>query len=107
MKSKHNSKTGNDVVTGRYIEEAQQINLYNIKIFQTIRKLFSEQEFGFEICLGEITKKTTNQELSFLHATLLLDLKFASTKYYQISQTVSALWPAQDFGYQGGKYITT
>ena len=93
-----------DVVTGKYIEEAQ--HLYNIKIFQNIKKLWSAQEFGLKICSGEITKKRTKQELSFLHATLLLDLIYVPTKYYQIAQKVLELWLAQDFCFWGDKYIT-
>ena len=93
-----------DVVTDKYIEEAQ--HLYNIKIFQNIKKLWSAQEFGLKICSGEITKKRPKQELSFLHATLLLYLIYVPTKYYQISQTVLELWPAQDFCFWEDKYIT-
>ena len=56
-----------------------------IKIFQTIQKLWSAQELGLEICSGEITwKKKRTKELSFLHVTLLLDLMYVPTKYYQI-----------------------
>ena len=51
-------------------------------------------------------EKRTKQELSFLYATLLLDLIYVPTKYYQISQTVWELWHAQDFGLRGDKYIT-
>ena len=55
-----------------------------IKIFQTIKKLLSVQEFGLEIYSAEFTRKRTKQELSLLHVTLLLDLIYVPTKYYQI-----------------------
>ena len=55
---------------------------------------------------GEITRKRTELELSFLHATLLLDRIYVPTIYYQITQTVWELWPAQDFCFRGDKYIT-
>ena len=48
---------------------------------------------------GELIK----QELSFLHATLLLDLIYVSII---LSQTVWELQPAQDFGFRGDNYIT-
>ena len=32
-----------------------------IKIFQSIKKLWSAQEFGVEICSGEITSKKQNR----------------------------------------------
>ena len=51
-----------------------------IKIFQTIKELWSAQEFGLEICSGEITK----QELSFLCASILIDLIYVPIKYYLI-----------------------
>ena len=63
----------------------------------------SAQECGLEICSGEITRKRTEQELSFLHGTFLLDLIDVPTKLYQ---TVWELWPAQAFGFRGDKYIT-
>ena len=47
---------------------------YVIKIFQTIYKLGCALEFGLEIRSGEITRKRTELELSFLHSTFLLDL---------------------------------
>ena len=56
-----------DMPTGPYL------CLYQIiKIFQTIKKLWSAQELGLEIHLGEIRKRT-EQDLFFLHATLPLD----------------------------------
>ena len=54
-----------------------------ITIFQTIRKLWGAQEFDLEIRSGE-QRKRTEQQLSFLHAILLRDPKYVSTKYYQI-----------------------
>ena len=55
-----------------------------IKIFQTIKKIWSAQGFGLGICSGEIIRTSREQELSFLHATLLLDLIYVPIKYYQI-----------------------
>ena len=55
-----------------------------IKIFQTINKLCRAQEFGLEIHSGKITRKRTEQRLSFLLATLLLDLIYVPTIFYQI-----------------------
>ena len=49
-----------------------------IKIFQTIMKLLSAQEFGLEI-YSVFTRKRTKQELSF-------------------SLSQYGRWPAQDFG---------
>ena len=45
-----------------------------IKIFQTINKLWSAQKYGLGIHSGEKLEKRIKQELSFLHATLSLDL---------------------------------
>ena len=53
-----------------------------INIFQTIKKLWSAQEFGLEIRSEEITRDNRKQELSFLHATLLLDLIFKILSNY-------------------------
>ena len=39
-----------DVVIGNFIDWSY--NLHNIKIFQTIKKLWSAQEFGLEIPSG-------------------------------------------------------
>ena len=55
-----------------------------IKIFQTNKKLWNAQEFGYGIHSGKITRKRTEQELSFLHVTLLLDPIYVPIKYYQI-----------------------
>ena len=76
-----------------------------IKIFQTIKKLWSAQEFGIEIHSGEITRKRIEQELSFLHATLLLDLICIPTYFVKLSQIVWELWPAQDFYFRVANYI--
>ena len=56
-----------------------------IRIFQTIKKLQSAEEFGLEICSGETTRKRTEQVLSFLHVTLQLDLIYVPTIYYQFT----------------------
>ena len=45
-----------------------------IKIFQTIKKLRHAQEFGLEICSGEVTRRRPKEELSFLHAIILLQV---------------------------------
>ena len=42
-----------------------------IKIFQTVKKLWSAQEYGLEIRSGEIARKRTKQGLSFLYGTIL------------------------------------
>ena len=67
------------------------------KIFQTIKKLWSAQEFGLEIHSGEITTKRIEQELFFLHAALLLDLIYVHTIFYQIISNNMGVRPAQDF----------
>ena len=55
-----------------------------IKLFQKIiKKLLSAKEFNLEIRSGEIIKNRTEQELSFLYGTLLLDLLYVSTVHYQ------------------------
>ena len=73
-----------------------------IKLFQTIKKLLSAQEFDIEIYSGEITRKRTKQELSFLHVTILLDQIYVPTK---LSHTLWELWAAQEFSFRGRKYI--
>ena len=55
-----------------------------INIFQADKELWSAHEFGLETCSGEVTRKSREQVLPFLHATLLLDLIYDPTKYYQI-----------------------
>ena len=55
-----------------------------IKIFQNIKKLWSAQEFGWEIHSGEITRIRMEQKFSFLHANFLLDMIYIPTIYYQI-----------------------
>ena len=50
------------------------------QIFQTTRKLWSAQEFGYELCSGDITRKRTKQDLLFMHVTLLLDLIYVPVK---------------------------
>ena len=45
-----------------------------IRLFQTIKKLPSAQEFSLEILSGDTTRKSTEQQLSFLQVILLLDL---------------------------------
>ena len=57
------------------------------KIFQTSKKWCAD-EFGLEIHLGEITRRRPKQELTFLHAILLLDLLFVPTKNYIISNGI-------------------
>ena len=51
-----------------------------IKIFRTIKKLWSAQEFGLEICSGEITRKKKQQSksLSFLQEPVLLELIYVA-----------------------------
>ena len=59
------------------------------------------QEFGIEIHSGMVTRNQPQQRLSFLHATCLLVLTYASTKYYQstfVFQTIKKSLSAQEFG---------
>ena len=80
--------------------------LLNItKIVQTL-KSYRVHKNGLEIRSGETSWKKTEQELSFLHATFLLDLIFVPIKYYQIISNGRELWPAQDFCFRGNNYIT-
>ena len=72
-----------------------------MKIFQTIKKLWSAQEFGLEIRSWEIIKKRTEQELSFLHATILHDLIIAPTIYYQIISNSMGLMACTRFWLRG------
>ena len=55
-----------------------------IKIFQTIKKSLSAQEFGLERYLVECTRKRTKQKLFFLNVTLLLDLIYVPPNHNQI-----------------------
>ena len=71
-----------------------------IKIFQTIQKLWSAQEFCLEIRSGEITWKK-KKELSFLHVTLLLGLIFVPTKYYKIISNSMEVMACTRFQFQG------
>ena len=75
-----------------------------IKIFQTIKKLRSAQEFGLEIHSGEITWKKEKKELSFLHVIFLLDLMYVPTKYYQIISNSIEVMAYTKFLFQG-EYI--
>ena len=70
-----------------------------IKIFQTIKKSLSAQEFGLEIYLVEC--KRTKQELSFSHVTLLLDLIYVPPKYYQIISDSMGVIACTRFQLQG------
>ena len=72
-----------------------------IKIFQTIKKLWSAQEFGLEIYSGEISRKRTKQEFAFMHVTLLLDLIHVSTKYHQIISFSMGVMGCTRFQLQG------
>ena len=67
-------------------------------LFQMLSKYFkpNTQEFGLEIHSREVTK-TTTAEVVLLHATRLLVLIYASTKYYQNIQTIKKSLSAQDF----------
>ena len=74
-----------------------------IRIFQTIQKLQSAQNFSLEICSGERTRKRTEQELSFLHATFLLDLIYAPNIYYQFTSNSMGVMASTRFLLQGIK----
>ena len=56
-----------------------------LRPYQILSKYFKPytHEFGLEIHSGEVTRKQPQQRLSFLHATCLLVLIYASRKYYQ------------------------
>ena len=73
-----------------------------IKLFQTIKKLWSAKEFDSDIYSGKFTrKKGTKQELSFLHVRLLyLTWYMSHTKYYQIISHSIGITPAQDFSFR-------
>ena len=49
--------------------------------------------------------KITEQKLSFLLATLLLDLIYAPNKIIKLSLRVWEFWPAQAFGIRGDNYV--
>ena len=72
-----------------------------IRIFQTIKKLRSAQEFSLEIHSGEITGKRTAQELAFLHATLLFDLIYVPTIYYQFTSNSMGVMACTRFWLKG------
>ena len=73
----------------------------NIRI---IKKLLSAQEFGLEIYSVEFTRKGTKQEVSFLHATLLLNLIYVPPKYYQIISNSMGVMTCTRFRLQG-RYV--
>ena len=77
-----------------------------IRIFQTIKKLQSAQEFSLEIRSGEITRKRTVHELSFWYATLLLDLIYVPTIYYLFHSNTMVVLACTRFLLQGNNYIT-
>ena len=77
-----------DIPAGTYL------CLPNIKIFQTIKKLWCAQELGLEIHSEEITRRP-KQALSFLHAILLLDLIMFLPIIIKLSQSVWELWPGE------------
>ena len=72
-----------------------------IKLFQTIKKSWNAQELGLEIRSGEISRKRTEQELSFLHVTLLIDLIYVPTIYYHTISNSTWLMDCTRFGLQG------
>ena len=67
----------------------------NIILSQTVWELWPAQDFGFR------GGKYMKQELSFLHATLLLDLKYVPTKYYQIISNSIGVMACTRFRLQG------
>ena len=72
-----------------------------IRIFQTIRQLLSAQDFSEEIPSGEKTRKRTEKKLSFLHATLLLDLPYVPAIYYQFTSNGMGIIACARFLLQG------
>ena len=67
-------------------------------------KPLSAQEFGSEIHSWGITRKRTEQ-LSFLHWTLLLDLIYVPTIYYQIISNSLGIMACTRFWLQGDNYM--
>ena len=66
---------------------------YNIRLSQTVRKLWPVQSFVYS---GD--KYISKKELSLLFATLTLVFSSVATKYFQIFQTIKKLWSAKAFG---------
>ena len=85
-----------------YIPAGTYLCLPNIiKIFHIIKKLWCSQEFALEIRSGEITRRRTQQDLSFLHAILLLDLIYVPINYYQILSNSMGVMACRKFWLQG------
>ena len=77
-----------------------------IKIFQTIKKSLSAQEFGLEIYSMEIQDKvqSKNWPSCMWHSYFT---GYMSLPYIiNLPQTVWELWPSQDFCFRGDNYIT-
>ena len=70
-----------------------------IKILKTF-KLWSAQEFGLEIRSEKITRKRTKQELS-LHVTLLHDLIYVPSQYFQVISNSIGVMACTIFQLQG------
>ena len=75
-------------------------------LYQILPKYFKPlwsyaQEFGLEIHSGEITWKKNIKILSFLHVTLLTDLIYVPTKYYQIISNSMGVMACTRFWFQG------
>ena len=70
---------------------------------QILSKYFKPhtQEFGLEINSGEVTRKQPQQRLSLLHATHLLVVTNATTKYYQNMSKGIKVMERTRFGLQG------
>ena len=71
----------------------------DLSLYQILSKYFKlhTEEFGLEIHLREVTRNQLKQRLSFLHATRLLVLIYASKNIIKIFQTIKSL-NAQDLG---------
>ena len=76
-----------------------------IKIFQTLNKLWSAKEYGFEIYSGEITKKKQSKSFFSCMWHFALTWYMSPPNIIKLANTVWEIWPAQDFSFRGYKYI--
>ena len=75
------------------------------QIFQIIKKLWCTQEFGLEIHSGAVTKKQSASVSHLSCDTPTWPDIMSLPSIIKLSQTVWELWPAQDLGFRGHKYI--
>ena len=75
------------------------------QIFQTIKK-FNIVRTRIQLRNSFRVLRRQKHELSFLHTIHLLDLIYVPLPIIiKLSQTVWELWPSEDFGFRGHKYI--